>query len=404
MSLSEELIWRGFVNQTTLKDLTDLDMNPRTFYYGVDPSANSMHIGQLSNIIMIRHFIEHGHKLILLVGGATGMIGDPDGRLDERELKSVEEIQHNKEAIVRQYKKMFDGYSFEVVDNYDWFKNIGYLDFLRDIGKQFSMTQLLDRDFIQKRIGKGGDGISYAEFSYTLIQGYDFLHLYRKFGTTLQIAGADQWGNGLSGVELIRKLEGVEAHVWTAPLIIDTTTGNKFGKSQDGAVWIDEEKTSVFAFYQFWLNMPDSGVIDYLKIYTSLTKTDIEEIELQLEQDPGARVAQRTLSSEVTTLVYGEKRTESVAKVTEVLFGNNDILALDDQDLGELAREIPTLKIHNTLIEILVESGLASSNSEARRLIENGAVSVNGSKVTVDMTIDGISLIKKGKNSFALVR
>ncbi|MBC7746558.1 tyrosine--tRNA ligase [Pedobacter sp.] len=404
MSLSEELTWRGFVNQTTIKDLTDLDTKQFTFYWGVDPSADSMHIGQLAMTLMIRHFINHGHKAILLVGGATGMIGDPDGRMDERDLKTVEEVQHNKDGINRQYKTLFAGMPFELVDNYDWFKNIGYLDFLRDIGKHFSMTQLLDRDFVQKRIGQGGDGISYAEFSYSLIQGYDFLHLYRKHGATLQIAGADQWGNSLSGVDLIRKLENAEAHVWTAPLIMNKATGKKFGKSQDGAVWLDEAKTSVFKFYQFWLNVDDAGVVEYLKLYTLLLVDEITAIELKIKENPQAREAQNVLAYEVTTLVHGEKRTQSVAKVTEVLFGSNDVAALDRHDLDELAREIPTSPRGKSLIDSMVATGLASSNGEAKRLIASNAVSVNGTKAIDDSILSQVSLIKKGKNSFALVR
>ena len=268
MSLSEELSWRGFVNQTTIDDITELDSQPRTFYFGVDPSADSMTIGNLAAAMMVRHFIKHGHKAILLVGGATGLIGDPDGKKDERNLKTIEEINRNKAAIAQQYQQLFAGNDFQIVDNYDWFKNISYLDFLRDIGKHTSMTQMLDRDFVKKRIGEGGSGISYAEFSYSLIQGYDFLHLYRTYGVTLQLCGADQWGNSLAGASLVRKLESSEVDVFSTPLVINKTTGKKFGKSEDGAVWLDSNKTSVYKFYQFWLNLDDLGVIDYLKIYT----------------------------------------------------------------------------------------------------------------------------------------
>lgn len=224
MTLSEELQWRGFVNQTTLADPKELDGAPLKFYWGVDPSARSMHIGQLAMAMMIKHFIAHGHEATLLVGGATGMIGDPDGKALERELKSLDEVERNKAGIAAQYRALFDGSTFAVVDNYDWFKEFGYLSFLRDIGKHFSMTQLLDRDFVKSRVGEGGAGISYAEFSYSLIQGYDFLHLFRERGITLQIAGADQWGNSISGVQLIRKLENQDAHIWTAPLVINKTS------------------------------------------------------------------------------------------------------------------------------------------------------------------------------------
>src|SRR5665647_300285 len=260
MNLSEELLWRGFVNQTTLKDLSILDTQPLSFYWGVDPSADSMTIGNLAAAMMVRHFIDHGHKAYLLVGGATGMIGDPDGKADERNLKTLDEIAHNKQAIAGQYSQVFASKDFTLVDNYDWFKDINYIDFLRMVGKNVPISQMLGRDFVQSRIGEDGSGISYAEFSYSLIQGYDFLHLSRAFGVTLQVCGADQWGNSIAGVDLIRRLDAKEAHVYSTPLIINKTTGVKFGKSEGGAVWLDSTKTSVYAFYQFWLNLDDASV------------------------------------------------------------------------------------------------------------------------------------------------
>lgn len=404
MRLSEELAWRGFTNQTTFKDPSELDGEPRSFYWGVDPSADSMHVGQLAMAMMIRHFIAHGHKATLLVGGATGMIGDPDGKSEERDLKSPEEVEHNKAGIAAQYRQLFSEYDFEIVDNYDWFKEIGYLQFLRDVGKHFSMTQLLDRDFVQKRIGEGGAGISYAEFSYSLIQGYDFLHLYRERGITLQIAGADQWGNGISGVQLIRKLENTDAHIWTAPLIINKATGKKFGKSEEGAVWIDETKTSAYKFYQFWLNVDDEGVIDYLKIYTLLPREEIETLAAEHQANPRLRKAQRILAREVTTLVHGEERCESVERVTNVLFEGEEVAQLTDNDLSALVKEIPVVDAGTTVIEALVSAGVSASNGEARRLINGGAVSVNGQKITDDSLLAELSLVKKGKNSFILVR
>ncbi|HEU5121670.1 MAG TPA: tyrosine--tRNA ligase [Candidatus Saccharimonadales bacterium] len=404
MTLSEELLWRGFINQTTLQDITVLDKEPISFYWGVDPSADSMHIGQLAMAMMIRHFINYGHKATLLVGGATGMIGDPDGKDAERELKSLEEIVHNKTSIAAQYRTIFNGLDFDIVDNYDWFKNIGYLQFLRDIGKHFSMTQLLDRDFVQNRIGAGSSGISYAEFSYSLIQGYDFLHLYREYGVTLQVAGADQWGNSISGVHLLRKLEDVDAHVWTAPLIINKATGKKFGKSEAGAVWLDDTKTSAYQLYQFWLNVDDEGAIDYAKIYTLLSKEEVDDLERQHKASPGARIAQKTLAREVTALVHGEKRRDAVERVTEVLFNGSSIHELSEEDLSILAREIPAVDAGGTLVDILTQAGIVSSNGEARRLIVGGAISVNNEKVSKDTSIHALSLIKKGKNTFVLAR
>src|SRR5690606_15216819 len=230
-----------------------------SFYWGVDPSAPSMTIGNLATAMMVRHFINYGHKAVLLLGGATGMIGDPDGKAQERDLMTAEEVEANKKGIETQYKQVFGGQEFEIVDNYDWFKDIGYLQFLRDVGKHVPMRQMLGRDFVNTRLSEDGAGISYAEFSYVLIQGYDFVHLNKEHGVTLQVCGSDQWGNSIAGVDLIRRLNGQEAHVWSAPLVVNNTTGVKFGKSEEGAVWLDEKLTSPYKFYQFWLNVDDAG-------------------------------------------------------------------------------------------------------------------------------------------------
>ncbi len=404
MTLSEELTWRGFVNQMTYTDITELDKGPISFYFGVDPSADSMTIGNFASAMMVRHFINAGHKAHLLVGGATGMIGDPDGKKDERNLLSLEDIARNKAAIAEQYKRIFAGKDFELVDNYDWFKDINYLEFLRDVGKNVPLSQMLGREFVQSRLGEDGSGISYAEFSYSLIQGYDYLHLYREHGVTLQVAGADQWGNSIAGVEMIRRIEGGEAHVYSVPLIINKATGRKFGKSEEGAVWLDEKKTSVYKFYQFWLNADDEGVVDYAKVFTLLDKDEIDNMKRQVAQNPGAREAQKTLAREVTTIVHGEERTASVERVTLTLFGGSSFADLNENDLEILAGEIPTASVGTTIVEALVSTGIASSNGEARRLIEGGAISVNGEKVAEDSIINSTMLLKKGKNNFILVR
>ena len=404
MKLSEELQWRGFVNQTTFPDLSALDGAPISFYWGVDPSSDSMTIGNFAAAMMVRHFIDHGHKAFLLVGGATGMIGDPDGKADERNLKTLDEIAKNKAGIAAQYKTAFASKDFTLVDNYDWFKDLNYLEFLRMVGKNVPLSQMLGRDFVQARLGEGGTGISYAEFSYSLIQGYDFVHLYKNHGVTLQLCGADQWGNSIAGVDLIRRMEGGEAHVYSTPLVINKATGKKFGKSEDGAIWLDPKKTSVYKFYQFWLNVDDEGVIDYAKIYTLLSKEELEAIGERHAANPGAREAQKALAREVTTLVHGTERTESVMRVTDVLFGNASFDDLHSDDLEALALEIPTVSTGKTVIEILVEAGVAASNGEARRLIAGGAVSVNDQKITEDIVLEAPSLIKKGKNNFVLVR
>lgn len=403
MKLSQELQWRGFVNQTTYDDLSILDGEPISFYFGVDPSADSMTIGNLAAAMMVRHFINAGHKAHLLVGGATGMIGDPDGKAEERSLKPLEEVARNKAAIAEQYRRVFDGQDFEMVDNYDWFKDMNYLDFLRNVGKNVPLSQMLGRDFVQSRIGEQGAGISYAEFSYSLIQGYDFLHLFREKNVTLQVCGADQWGNSITGVDMIRRIEGKEAHVYSVPLVINKATGVKFGKSEDGAVWLDDKKTSVYKFYQFWLNVDDEGAADYMKIYTLLNQQEIEEIVEKHKAEPGKRYAQKALAREVTAIVHGKDRMESAEKVTSVLFGGADFSELSDSDLELLAGEIPTAKLGSTVVSIVTEAGLASSASEVRRLIKGGAVSINGQKITDDTVVDQKSLVKKGKNSFILV-
>lgn len=402
MKLSEELQWRGFVNQMTFADIEDVN-EPRSVYFGVDPSADSMQIGNLAAAMMVRLFMEYGHQAYLLVGGATGMIGDPDGKKDEREIRDAAQVAHNTTAIARQYETVFAGREFQVVNNHDWFRDVNYIDFLHRVGKHMSMTQLLDREFVQSRIGEGGSGISYAEFSYSLIQGYDFLHLYREHGVSLQLCGADQWGNSTTGVSLIRKLEGGEAHVYSVPLVINKATGQKFGKSEGGAIWLDERKTSVYQFYQFWLNVDDDGVIDYMKIYTTLDRPTIEAIAENHAINPGARSAQKVLAREVTDIVHGTHRREAVERVTEVLFGGSPVSSLTDQDTILLAREIPTVRPGVSIVDALVQSGVASSNGEARRLLSGNAISLDGEKVSEDRLIEQTSLLKKGKNTFILI-
>ncbi len=404
MSLSEELAWRGFANQTTFPDAKVLDGDPLSFYLGVDPSADSMTIGNLAAAMMVRHFVDHGHKAFLLVGGATGMIGDPDGKKDERNLKTLEEISANKAGIAAQYKTLFADQPFELVDNYDWFKDMNYLDFLRDVGKHVPLSNMLGRDFVQARLGEGGSGISYAEFSYSLIQGYDFLHLYRDHSVTLQLCGADQWGNSIAGVDLIRRIEGAETHVYSTPLVINKTTGAKFGKSEDGAVWLDPAKTSVYQFYQFWLNVDDEGVIDYAKIYTLLDKDEVEALAAEQQANPGARPAQKRLAYEVTKIVHGQANADSAKHVTEVLFGGSDFTSLSQSDLELLANEIPTIPSGTSVVDMLADSGLVASKGEARRLILGGAISINGEKIVDDQIVSQAALVKKGKNSFLLVK
>ena len=401
--LSVDLVERGFVNQHTYSDLSVLDGESITFYWGVDPSGPSMTIGHLAAAMMVRSFMAHGHKAILLVGGATGLIGDPDGKKQERNLLSSDQIEQNKQNIVSQYRQIFGGMDFDVVDNYDWFRDMNYLDFLREIGKNTSMTQLLDREFIKNRIGAGGEGISYAEFSYALIQGYDFLHLYREKGATLQVAGADQWGNSISGVQLIRKLEGAEAHVWTVPLIINPATGVKFGKSEAGAIWLDPTLTTPYQFYQFWLNTDDVFAAELIKKYTTLDRSEIESIVTEHQLAPHKRLLQKQLAQAVTRTIHGDDRLASVERVTEALFSGGDISQLSADDIEALAAEIPTAKLGQTISEIILEANFSSSNGEARKLIQSGAISINSKKIANDTSIETTAILKKGKNNFVLV-
>lgn len=390
MTLSEELAWRGFVNQTTYKDTNMLDGEPITFYFGVDPSADSMTVGHLAMAMMIKHFIGAGHKAVLLVGGATGLIGDPDGKSEERTLKSLDEIASNKTKIAEQYKTVFEGQDFEIVDNYDWFKDMGYLEFLRDVGKHVPLRQMISRDFVQTRLGEGGAGISYAEFSYSLIQGYDFLHLYREKGVTLQVCGADQWVNSIAGVELVRRITGGEAHVWSAPLVINKTTGKKFGKTEAGAVWIDPAKTSPTEFYQFWINVNDAGVDDYLKVYTMLTQDEIEQVMAAFNQNKADRIAQKTLAYEVTRRVHGQDAADKAKAYAESLKSD-----------GAQA-EVFTVQSGALLVDVLCDSGLATSKSEARQLLADNGIYINDQQVSKERFEDsdfqnGKLALRRGK-------
>ncbi|MCA9328267.1 tyrosine--tRNA ligase [Candidatus Saccharibacteria bacterium] len=412
MTLAEELTWRGFVNQTTYKDITYLDDNKIVFYWGVDPSANSMTIGNLAAAMMARVFIKHGHQAVLLVGGATGMIGDPDGKAQERDLLTLEQIAANKKAISAQYNQVFGEMQFKVVDNYDWFKDIGYLEFLRAVGKHVPMRAMLGREFVQSRLGEDGAGISYAEFSYSLIQGYDFLHLFKEHGVTLQLCGADQWGNSIAGVDLIRRIAGGEAHVWSSPLVINRATGKKFGKTEDGAIWLDEAQTSVFKFYQFWINADDEGVEEYIKIYTDLDKETVDDIMQAHNEARSNRLAQKHLAYEATKLVHGEERAESVRRISEVLFGEEEYSDLTSGDFSELKNELKTVSssVGAELAQVLVDTGLASSKGEARRFLESNAIYINGSQIPLEKreidthdVLNGYVVLRRGKNATALL-
>lgn len=412
MTLSEELTWRGFINQTSLDNIAQLDEKKLTFYHGYDASADSLTVGNLAAVMMDKVFIRHGWKAIVLAGGATSLIGDPGGKDSERPLQSEEQINANVAAVHGQIQQLF-GSGVQLVNNIDWFKNMSVLEFLRDVGKHFSMTPLVQRDYIAKRIGEGGRGISYTEFSYTLLQGYDFLHLYKNYGVEFQLAGSDQWGNSLSGIDLIRRVEGKEVNVLTCPLIINKATGKKFGKSEDGAVWLDPTKTSPYKFYQFWLNVDDDGVEGYLKIFTELDKEDIDAVIHEFEANKSARAAQKLLAYEITKLVHGKSVADSIVNVTNVLFGNADYNSLSAEDFVQLKQELPLVEaaVGVPLLAVLVQAGLAQSNTEARRFLEQGAIYVNGKTANVqtvlgpdDFLAGHHAILRRGKNSNAIVQ
>lgn len=403
MKLSEELLWRGFYAETSIKDPAELDQRAqKKFYFGADPSADSLTIGNLAALMMCACFVRHGYQPYLLAGGATGQIGDPKDT-GERELKSLDEVEHNKKAIARQMSSVIKTPNLVMVDNLDWFREVKYLDFLREVGKAFSMTQLLDRQFVQARIGEGGSGISYAEFSYTLIQGYDFLHLYRTYGIDLQLCGADQFGNCSSGIHLIKRLEGATADAWSTPLIIDPVTGRKFGKSEGNAIWLDAKKTSIFDFYQFWLNQPDEAVEYLLKIYTLLMPDEVTKVMEEQTEHPERRVAQKALARGATEVVHGQEKAEAVEALSAQLFGG-DLSELTADEIEEFGEYLAVAPKGTNLLEALVMTGLASSKSEARKLAVAGAITVNGAKVKDDMVLQQVALLKRGKNKFAVVK
>ncbi len=403
MILSENLQWRRLIKDKTFGDVRWLD-KPKTFYWGTDCSSDSLTIGNLAPMMLARHLAEAGWKTVLLVGGATSLVGDPGGKEEERQLKTREEISHNVAAIKAQVRRVFAHNEFELVDNYDWFKDIGYLEFLRDVGKHFSMTELVQRDYIAARMGEGGGGISYAEFSYNLIQGYDYYWLYKNKGVVLQIGGSDQWGNMLSGAPLVRKKEGAEVHALSMPLVIDKTTGKKFGKSEGGAVWLDPEKTTPTQFYQFWINTDDVGVQDYLKIYTMLSREEIETITAEHMKNPAERHAQKRLAQEVTALVHGAAEMRIAEAVTAYITGKASVDEASPEAMAALRQEMPATKTHAGALvtELLVVTGLASSQSEARKLLAASGVYINGSPTTKaqldqDDFVGGRLLLRKGK-------
>ncbi|OIP76629.1 MAG: tyrosine--tRNA ligase [Parcubacteria group bacterium CG2_30_44_11] len=409
MKLSEELEARGFIHQFTAETLAEIvDGEKRVVYHGVDPTADSIHAGNFVQWMLLRHLSNYGHKIILLVGGGTGMIGDPKPDV-ERPLIEQSEVERRVQKIKLQAENLLGGNEITVVNNYDWLGSVGLLTFLRDIGKHFTVNELIKKDAIATRL-QSENGLSYTEFAYPLLQGLDYLTLYREKGCTLQTGGSDQWGNLVAGVDLIRRKEQKTVYALTVPLIIDKATGKKFGKSEGNAVWLDAEKTSPFVFYQFWFNASDESVVDYLKLFTMLSLVEIEQIALEVAQNPGARTAQKKLALEVTTIVHGFDNATAVARVSEVLFGDLTIGALNasEQALLEANAPLVTVDLKASVIDVLMVANLAKSKREARTFIESGAVTINGNKVlaVTDTMGDTVSLVllKRGKKNLSLVK
>jgi tyrosyl-tRNA synthetase len=411
MKLSQELEKRGFVHQFVGDSVAAIfDGAPRVVYHGIDPSADSAHVGNFVSWILLKHLVNHGHKVIFLVGGGTGMIGDPKPDV-ERPLYSKTVVEENVLKLKTQAEKIFGTEEVVFVNNADWLTDIKLIDFLREIGKHFTVNELIKKDAIATRLGRE-DGISYTEFAYPLLQGYDYLQLHINYQCDVQISGSDQWGNIVAGVDLIRRVTGDKVYALTTPLIIDKTTGKKFGKSEGNAIWLDPEKTTPYQFYQFWLNVADENVIDYLKVFTFLSLEDIETIEREAQTNPSARVAQRALAHAVTTIVHDAEVATNVESVSQVLFGNSTIATLGEVERTILLDNAPTYQttVLTPLVEVLVESGLAASKREARTFITGGAVTINETKITdceavitKELFTQSIAILRRGKKQMMVL-
>ena len=428
MDFIQELTWRGMVHNMMPGTEEQLKKEMTTAYLGIDPTADSLHIGHLCGVMMLRHFQRCGHKPLALVGGATGMIGDPSGKSAERNLLDEATLRHNQEAIKKQLAKFLDFDSdvpnrAELVNNYDWTKDVTFLDFAREIGKHITVNYMMAKDSVKKRLnGEARDGLSFTEFTYQLLQGFDYYTLYKDRGCRLQLGGSDQWGNITTGTELIRRKLGGEAYALTCPLITKAD-GGKFGKTESGNVWLDPERTSPYKFYQFWLNVSDSDAEKYLKIFTFLTKEEIEALVAEHEADPGKRPMQKRLAKELTVMVHSEKDYEAAVEASAILFSNNSgaaLHSLDERTLLDIFEGVPRFSVSKAEIEagvpvldlLAVKTSVFGSKGEARKMVQGGGVSVNKEKVTDPAAmIDAGALlggkyihIQKGKkNHFLLI-
>ena len=418
MTLLEDLQWRGIVYQQTDEEgiKETLEKEKISLYCGVDPTADSMHIGHLLPYLTLRRFQKHGHRPIVLVGGATGMIGDPSGKSEERKLQTTEIIQHNVECIQKQLSQIFDfegDHGAIMVNNYDWAGSMDIVTFLRDYGKHVGVNYMLAKDTIANRLETG---ISFTEFTYTILQAMDFLHLYEKFDCKMQVGGSDQWGNITTGLELIRKMapEGSKAFGLTIPLVTKAD-GTKFGKTESGAIWLDPEKTTPYEFYQFWINTADADVIKYLKFFTFLSKEEIEGLEESVKNEPHIRKAQKALAEEMTRLIHGQDSLDQAIKITEALF-NGEIQNLTATEIKQGFKDVPSYE-HTTgeeigIVDLLIAAGIVSSKRQAREDVTNGAISINGQRVTEtdyvvsekDRIEGQFTVIRRGKKKYFLIK
>ena len=418
MTLLEDLQWRGIIYQQTDEEgiKETLEKEKISLYCGVDPTADSMHIGHLLPYLTLRRFQKHGHRPIVLVGGATGMIGDPSGKSEERKLQTTEVIQYNVECIQKQLSQIFD---FEgehgaiMVNNYDWAGSMDIVTFLRDYGKHVGVNYMLAKDTIANRLETG---ISFTEFTYTILQAMDFLHLYENFDCKMQVGGSDQWGNITTGLELIRKMapEGSKAFGLTIPLVTKAD-GTKFGKTESGAIWLDPEKTTPYEFYQFWINTADADVVKYLKFFTFLSKEEIEGLEESVKNEPHLRKAQKALAEEMTRLIHGQDSLDQAIKITEALF-NGEIQNLTAAEIKQGFKDVPSYE-HTTgeeigIVDLLIAAGIVSSKRQAREDVTNGAISINGQRVTEtdyvvsekDRIEGQFTVIRRGKKKYFLIK
>ena len=408
MNLYEELEWRGLIKDVSSEEIKNKLNNEKiTFYWGTDPTAASLHLGHYSSLITAKRLAKAGHHPILLVGGATGLIGDPRPTA-EREIISKETIERNLNGIKNQVNNIFEGKA-EIVNNYDWMKEYSFLEFLRDIGKYINVNYMLDKDIINRRLETG---ITYAEFSYKLIQGFDFLHLFREKNCILQAEGSDQWGNITTGLELIKKIDGKEAYGFTMPLVLDRY-GNKFGKSEGNALWLDKSMTSSYELYQYLVNVDDQMVISYLKIFTFLTREEIEELEKSNNENPHLREAHKALAREIITDLHGKEEYEKAVKLSETLFSGN-VKNLTSEELEMIFKNMPHIEVKEELniVAFLVNTNICSSKREAREFINSGSITINEEKITDETVIvnkektinNDTFVVRKGKKKYFIVK